>query len=311
MDRAYQSGAVGSAPAAPASPSTGYPTAGNPGTGTPATAPGPYWYHMIMEELLAVIGAAGLTPAQGNLTQLLTALRSAGVFQTAPQFDNDTSVATTEFVQRALGNFSSQVYYTSGVIPADAAGKSIGVGTLTPGGVTITLPSIAALPYGAALPITSYGSSYPVTLAANGADKIRYGVLNDLSSIIVNDGDSATFIKATEGKWVVVAGTVAMRSSKGDFANSLAANGYQKLPSGLIVQWVYNGGSLAANTGADISWPIAFPNAVQAVLATPTGNANDTDDLYMYTRNKSVSGVRVVNGSAVVLGGYNIIAIGY
>lgn len=74
MDRTFASGAVGSAPAAPASPSVGYPTAGNPGTGTPATKPGPYWYHQITEELLAIIAAAGITPAQGTLTQLRDAI---------------------------------------------------------------------------------------------------------------------------------------------------------------------------------------------------------------------------------------------
>jgi hypothetical protein len=74
MDRIYASGAAGSAPSAPASPSSGYPTAGNPGTGTPATKPGPYWYHMIMEELMAIITAGGITPAPGTLNQVKKAL---------------------------------------------------------------------------------------------------------------------------------------------------------------------------------------------------------------------------------------------
>lgn len=74
MDRVYASGATGSAPSAPASPSTGYPTAGNPGSGTPATKPGPYWFHMITEELRKVITDAGLTPDHTNVTQLKAAL---------------------------------------------------------------------------------------------------------------------------------------------------------------------------------------------------------------------------------------------
>lgn len=74
MDRAYASGAAGSAPTAPASPSIGYPSAGNPATATPATKPGPWWYHMITEELVAVVAAAGLTPAFDALTQLRDAL---------------------------------------------------------------------------------------------------------------------------------------------------------------------------------------------------------------------------------------------
>lgn len=74
MDRAFSSGASASAPAAPASPSIGYPTSGNPGTGTPATRPGPYWYHMITQELRALIVDAGLTPDQNNLSQVSQAV---------------------------------------------------------------------------------------------------------------------------------------------------------------------------------------------------------------------------------------------
>jgi phage-related tail fiber protein len=75
MDRAYFSGASGSAPVAPASPSIGFPTAGNPATSTPATVPGPYLYHMIVEELRTVITEAGLIPDQANLTQLSQAIK--------------------------------------------------------------------------------------------------------------------------------------------------------------------------------------------------------------------------------------------
>lgn len=76
MDRAHLSGTSATPPTAPVSPSIGYPTAGNPATSTPPTFPGPYFYHMIVEELLAVITAAGITPAQGTLTQLKQAMDS-------------------------------------------------------------------------------------------------------------------------------------------------------------------------------------------------------------------------------------------
>lgn len=74
--RAWLSGASGSPPSAPGSPSTGYPTGGNPLTNTPPTNPGPYWFHQLAEELRAVIVAGGLTPSQGTLTQLLSALQA-------------------------------------------------------------------------------------------------------------------------------------------------------------------------------------------------------------------------------------------
>lgn len=78
MDRAYASGAAGDAPTPPASPSIGYPTSGNPATATPATKPGEWWYHMITEEIRAVIVAAGLTPDHEDLDQLSQAIAALG-----------------------------------------------------------------------------------------------------------------------------------------------------------------------------------------------------------------------------------------
>lgn len=46
-----------------------------------------------------------------------------------------------------------------------------------------------------------------------------------------------------------------------EFGSSLSANGYQKLPSGLIIQW----GSVttgAANVASIVTLPIAFPNSL-------------------------------------------------
>lgn len=56
------------------------------------------------------------------------------------------------------------------------------------------------------------------------------------------------------------------------FVKSLAANGYQKLPSGLIIQW----GLLSGNSSIwqVETFPIAFPNALFAV--TTTGMMNNT-----------------------------------
>ncbi|WP_250250540.1 gp53-like domain-containing protein [Escherichia coli] len=56
------------------------------------------------------------------------------------------------------------------------------------------------------------------------------------------------------------------------FASSFAQNGYQKLPSGLIIQWGYsNVASTAAGSSANntvtVTYPVAFPNATAQVLA--------------------------------------------
>jgi hypothetical protein len=74
MDRVYKSGAIGTPPVHTENTSSGFPTSSNPGAGVPATKVGPYWVHMITEELRNVIVAAGLTPDKATLTQLQAAI---------------------------------------------------------------------------------------------------------------------------------------------------------------------------------------------------------------------------------------------
>lgn len=76
MDHFNTSAGSASEPTAPAAPDNPYFTSGNPGLGVPATVPGPYWFHMISEEILNVITAAGITPDHEDLTQLQTAILS-------------------------------------------------------------------------------------------------------------------------------------------------------------------------------------------------------------------------------------------
>lgn len=85
MDRVFESGAAAAPPGQPASPSTGYPTAGNPQTAVPATKPGPWWYHMVTEELRAVVAAAGITPSHTDVGQLKKAILTSAL-DTATQY---------------------------------------------------------------------------------------------------------------------------------------------------------------------------------------------------------------------------------
>ncbi len=77
MDRVFEFGAVVLPPTPPVGPSTGYPTGGNPIGGLPATRPGPWWYHMVTEELRAIVEAGGLVPNHLVVNQLLQALPAA------------------------------------------------------------------------------------------------------------------------------------------------------------------------------------------------------------------------------------------
>jgi hypothetical protein len=65
--------------------------------------------------------------------------------------------------------------------------------------------------------------------------------------------------------WLLIGGSIQLRYSD-SFRVSFAANGYQKLPSGLIIQWT----SMACDNNGDATWifPVTFPNSVRSVTAT-------------------------------------------
>lgn len=187
MDRKYASGAAGSPPSPPASPSSGYPTAGNPGSGTPATKQGPYWYHMIMEELMAIVTAGGITPDQSSLNQVYSALQAL-----FPAFADQT------------GLLGSSGYL---VIPLKIAGvkqKVIvqwGSGTSLTSGVNtntfpIAFPSACWVVVGSAQNVTTYADVFELSGNPSTAS---------FTSACVSSGAGGTSVQvATTYRWIAI-----------------------------------------------------------------------------------------------------------
>jgi hypothetical protein len=230
------------------------PIAGKPGSLIPAT-----WGNSVTQEILNVVQAAGLAPNESSNNQLLGALRSPALFMTAPQFDGGRSAATSEFVQRALGSYASArgIFAATQLTQADV-GCSIGLGGNAT--YTVTLPDAAAVPSGATISLHCRNSA-PVTVASKTGTQISpQGAY--LASIVLNNGESANFVRES-GVWVVY-GTAALKYST-NYAAQFATSGYQKFPSGLILQWVTGGSD--ANGNMTVSLPIRFPNAVLGGIA--------------------------------------------
>ncbi len=204
-----------------------------------------------------------LTPA--NIAAMLVAvLTGPNLFTTPPQFDNDTSPATTAFVQKALGNFQvGQAITTPGNFLASDAGGSFSIQTAG----TYGLPALAGLSVGASFSLQSTVSGAVVSRA--GSDQFLLGSVL-VNSITLNTGDTLTVSKIGSN-WVAIAGTAASRGSAGDFGASLGASGYQKLPSGVICQW-FNGTAGDNTTFINNPFPITFPNVVRAIVAMHTGS---------------------------------------
>lgn len=237
-------------------------TNGNAVTGIPATDLEDSWFDSVQEELCAIIEAAGLALDGSNRGQLLAALRSAGAFQTPALFDASTKVATMEALQRALGNLRSQFFFTaSQVLDATHAGAVIEFSGVN---LTCTVPATNSMPKGVGYWIFN-NSSTNLTINRTGTDIFEAGNGTTITSLTLKYGESL-FIASNGGtKWLVIGGSGQLPISP-QFGASKASNGYQKLPSGLILQWAY----VTTSTSGDVmlGFPIAFPNGVLSVTAT-------------------------------------------
>lgn len=256
---------------------------GDPATNTKGTVVTADWLNAIQEELAAVVEGLGgtLNPVDGNqvFDWLLASFANIGgnAAQTfraalAAQFDSSSYVATTEFVKRQGLQFCSisTVAGTTALTAADA-GKLIS--TAGSGGYTVTLPAASTLPAGAIVEFFSSTIGI-VTVAAAGADTIYLNGGTSVTSIQLGQGDTISFSVNSAANWVANGGSAQIGKSAA-FGNLLAASGYQKMPSGLFLQW----GFLAKPTSTSplaVTFPIAFPVACDNVIASYSGASNKT-----------------------------------
>lgn len=276
MDRVYESGAAAAPPGQPASPSTGYPTAGNPQTAVPATKPGPWWYHMITEELRAVVAAAGITPSHTDVTQLVTAIRR---LIDGGDYKPSARVATTANIALTGEQTIDGVAVVAGdrvLVMAQTAGAENGIYVAATGDWARAEDANSAgdLTSGVLVPVETGTANADTVwmLTTDGAITIGTTALTwqiksgDASTVrkgLVQLATSAEAQALTDALKALTPATLG-QALKG--ANqSLAVNGYQKLPGGLIVQW----GQVAATAATGTTtFPIAFPNNVFIQCAT-------------------------------------------
>lgn len=228
---------------------------------------------------------------------------------TTAQFDNDGSLATTEFVQRALGSFSGVASYAAG---ATLTAADVGKAILASGGTfTLTLPAASAVPAGGCIQV--FCNSGTVTVQRAGADVISGA--NSATAIVLGVGDTIMLRSNGVAGWLAVEGSSRLGSAAA-FGSSLATSGYQKLPSGLIIQWVTGAQqSVGPSTAISlaITLPITFPNGILKAFAISeyvSGN-----HLYPEISAKSASSVTAIqtnpSGAGTGIGSPSVFAIGY
>jgi hypothetical protein len=119
MQRIQDPTAVATIPAVPAlSGPTGYFTGGNPTGGIPATRVRAWWLNMLMQELVGIVEAAGLTPSAAG-DQVLAAIRllmptDVAAFQTAGTTSWSCPAGVTRVWARIWGGGGSGAGGSSG-----------------------------------------------------------------------------------------------------------------------------------------------------------------------------------------------------
>lgn len=195
-----------------------------------------------------------LTPQ--NIADYLQAAITGALGVTPPQFDNDTSLATTAFVQRALGNASGFKNLGAGTtaLTAADAGKFC---LLAQAGTIATLPLGSTLSPGVCFQFGNGTSNGAGTVQRSGTDPI-YIADSLVSSISVNGGETLSLFW-TGALWFAISGSATLYKASTAFGSSLAASGYQKLPSGLIIQWGVGTTSGTASPNLVATLPVAWP----------------------------------------------------
>jgi hypothetical protein len=109
------------------------------------------------------------------------------------------------------------------------------------------------------------------------------------------------------GSWFVTGGSGQLQYS-GAFASSIATSGYQKLSSGLIIQWGVTT-TTAANTPVLYTFPLAFPTNALGVFPSiyNTAGAAFTATTVLSPTKTQVQIQSTYSGSAQI----NVFMIGY
>lgn len=196
-----------------------------------------------------------------NLALALTATEAGitSLINSPPQFDATQKLADMASVNRALGSFPGAPILTANTqLTAAHAGKYL----LVDGNVTITLPAIGAMPPGTTFHIESSSGSTITVLAGSGQsiDGPNKAIDGTTMTLAANVSSSFTIYSATQ-----------YRAHGGSGAATKVTNGYQRLPSGIILQWGY--GTTDGTGAAAITLPMAFPNACLTAIASDNSAA--------------------------------------
>ncbi|UIY58264.1 hypothetical protein [Burkholderia cepacia] len=251
------------------------------------------------------VGATVELVSDGSNWTVISHYTRSPIAQSPAQFDNSSRLATTAFVQQALGNYRSPRGYVGN---ATLSAIDIGAMITWDGNGTLTLPDATAVPGGSAIRVFKYAGPIASVLAAN-----KPGQLN----VPTSGADTYTFAVGVYGffelinesgvKWDVAGelfnqfGTTA---AAGDNSTRLATTAFVQRASGAVVGSMRN-----AAMGVPVASTSATFTADEVVVETALGGvayklANFNEAINLATTGMD-TGSAPVSGYVGLYAGYN------
>ena len=172
---------------------------------------------------------------------------------------------------------------------------------------TVTAPTFSGALTGNATTATSATTATTATNQSGGTVNATTGSFSGQVTSTIATGTPPLAVTSTTAVTNLSIGGTAATVGLTQFASSLASNGYQKLPSGLIIQW----GLVNKPSAGDlvITLPIAMPVTIRSVTVTPQYTAGISQNLAVTATTTTNFTVNDSNGAA----NYNLywMAIGH
>lgn len=180
------------------------------------------------------------------LSQVAASNAADGTTDAPSTIDNNMNLLASFIARSRDGDLNTpfgSVASASTTVLDGAVGSVAITGTTTINAITLAEGSVKRVRFAAALTLT-HGASL---------------VMPASRSVTTGAGDYATFVGRSGGVVECIGYQCA--------SQSITANGYYKLPGGLVVQW---GSVTTTITGAAATYPLVFPNAILVFLPTVT-----------------------------------------
>lgn len=259
-----------------------------------------------------LLQAPGWSLDAGDASLKYSPMMSGAYWTTQPQFSNTKALATTEFVQKAIGSFSDSVAIAGGNVTLTAAHIGARIEMYAAG--TLTLPKASLVPRGASILITTSTGSGAVYLAVQAGDSIALNNVAVAAPYAMSSG-SDLYLVSDGVMWRGHASLECLRTSQ-LFAANFGADANQVLPSG----WTFKIGhasTIGATGTVQVTFPVAFPTACMFVGAIYAGGSSAVNPALCQSGVPTRTGFTgyltnvAGNNAAVTAGGYNWLAIGY